>query len=180
MKHHWSDAKKPVIFELTASCIFQRELSTSKILANYDYKDIEFLTCVSDLSAGFIISHGGFGRLHMFQCEERDNLFKSIVEYSATYIGAPVRVRKETISVDTFLLEKFGQFSSDEALTSLAEFTVYKISDRHDEPIRRILCLTENCVVERDPASYSVCTLKPLSEVSEEMPFRYQFIYSFL
>jgi DnaJ family protein C protein 13 len=55
--------------------------------------------------------------------------------------------------------------SADEFITSLAEFTVYKVSDRHSEPIRRLLCLSESCILERDPATYSICTLKPLGEV---------------
>ena len=55
--------------------------------------------------------------------------------------------------------------SADECITSLAEFTVYKISERHPEQVRRILCLSEVCLIERDPASYSICTLKPLGEV---------------
>ena len=56
--------------------------------------------------------------------------------------------------------------SADECITSLAEFTVYKVSERHQEPVRRILCLSEVCLIERDPASYSICTLKPLGEVN--------------
>jgi len=55
--------------------------------------------------------------------------------------------------------------SADEYITSLAEFLVYKVSERHSEPVRRILCLSEVCLLERDPASYSICTLKPLGEV---------------
>ena len=167
VKHHWSDAKKPIVFELTPSSIYQRDISSNKILANYDYKDIEFLTFVSDVPSGFILAHGGFTRLHMFQCEERDSLFKHVVDYSSNFIGLSVKIKKESIPTETFLNEKFGKFSSDEALTSLAEFTVYKISERHEEPLRRLLCLTENCIVERDPASYSVCTLKPLSDVNK-------------
>jgi hypothetical protein len=31
--------------------------------------------------------------------------------------------------------------------------------------VRRILCLTESCIVERDPSSYSICSLKPLVDV---------------
>jgi hypothetical protein len=50
-------------------------------------------------------------------------------------------------------------------MTSLAEFTVYKVSDRHSEPVRRLLCLSEVCLIERDPTTYSICTLKPLGEV---------------
>ena len=36
--------------------------------------------------------------------------------------------------------------------------------------MRRLLCLTEMCIVERDPSSYSICTLKPLSDVSIPSP----------
>lgn len=57
------------------------------------------------------------------------------------------------------------KLSADECITSLAEFSVYKVSERHLEPVRRVLCLSEVCLIERDPASYSICTLKPLAEV---------------
>lgn len=33
------------------------------------------------------------------------------------------------------------------------------------EPVRRVLALTETCLVERDPATYNIVTLKPLEEV---------------
>lgn len=56
--------------------------------------------------------------------------------------------------------------STDECITSLAEFTVYKVSERHTEPARRLLCLSEVCLIERDPSTYSICTLKPLGEVN--------------
>ena len=55
--------------------------------------------------------------------------------------------------------------STDEALTSCAEFTVQKVSPRHTDVVRRTLCLTETCLVERDPATYNVATCRPLSEV---------------
>ena len=57
-------------------------------------------------------------------------------------------------------------FSTDEALTSYAEFTVQKISVRHPDTVRRTLCLTEMCLVERDPATYNVVTAKPFCDVS--------------
>lgn len=34
------------------------------------------------------------------------------------------------------------------------------------EPVKRLLALTETCLVERDPATYNIATLKPLGEVS--------------
>lgn len=34
------------------------------------------------------------------------------------------------------------------------------------EPVKRILGLTETCLIERDPQTYSIVTLRPLSSVS--------------
>lgn len=39
----------------------------------------------------------------------------------------------------------------------MSEFIVQKITDRHPEPTKRILCLTEATILERDPQTYSVC-----------------------
>lgn len=42
---------------------------------------------------------------------------------------------------------------------------VQKISVRHPDTVRRQLCLTETCLVERDPATYNAVTAKPLCDV---------------
>ena len=55
--------------------------------------------------------------------------------------------------------------SGDEHITSLCEFSVYKMSRRHNDPVRRILCLSETCLLERDPNSYAVVTIHPLADV---------------
>lgn len=36
---------------------------------------------------------------------------------------------------------------------------------RHPEPVKRTLCLSETCLLERDPQTYSICTLRPLSDI---------------
>lgn len=41
-------------------------------------------------------------------------------------------------------------------MTSMSEFIVHKLTDRHPEPTKRILCLTEKTILERDPQTYSV------------------------
>ena len=56
-------------------------------------------------------------------------------------------------------------YSGDEHITSLCEFTVHKISPRHLDPVRRTLCLSETCLLERDTNSYSIVTLRPLSDI---------------
>ena len=32
----------------------------------------------------------------------------------------------------------------------------YKQTHRHSDPVRRLLCLTETCFLERDPSTYSI------------------------
>ena len=66
---------------------------------------------------------------------------------------------------DRFVENKFGKYMGDVHITSISEFTVYKQSHRHDDPVRRLLCLTETCLLERDPATYSLVSLRPLSHV---------------
>jgi DnaJ homolog subfamily C member 13 len=70
--------------------------------------------------------------------------------------------------------------SKDEQLTSYAEFKVQKHSTRtamaaqrtqqSDGPqlvgtSRRLLCLSESCIIERDPVSYAVICARPLRTV---------------
>ena len=99
-KQHWSETKKQVALEVTPSCLFQRESVNGKILASYDYKDIDFICSVSDTSNGFVLSNNGFSRMHMFQCDDRENLLKSILDYSGNYIGISLRLRKESITTE--------------------------------------------------------------------------------
>lgn len=56
--------------------------------------------------------------------------------------------------------------SNDESLTSCSEFVVMKSSVRSDDPVKRVFCLSEACVVERDPLTYKPVTCKPLCDVS--------------
>lgn len=64
------------------------------------------------------------------------------------------------------MLVQTCDFSDDEFLTSAAEFFVHKIhKPRHSEPVKRILCLSEYCLLERDPQTYSICTLQPLCDI---------------
>uniref|UniRef100_A0A8C4R869 DnaJ homologue subfamily C GRV2/DNAJC13 N-terminal domain-containing protein n=1 Tax=Eptatretus burgeri TaxID=7764 RepID=A0A8C4R869_EPTBU len=127
--------------------------------------EIEGFAEISNWSGGFAIITSGFGRLHVFACEHRDELLQSAIEHAGNYAGVILRLRKDPLTQDQCQLQRFGKFSSDEALTSLAEFRVHKLSPRHPEPSLRILALTETCLVERDFETYNIVTLKPLAEV---------------
>lgn len=65
-------------------------------------------------------------------------------------------------------------FSRDEQLTSYAEFKVQKHRRKSPEPeqkppVRRLLCLSETCIIERDPATYMVICARALKDVSSSL-----------
>ncbi|XP_033727987.1 dnaJ homolog subfamily C member 13-like [Pecten maximus] len=164
-KCHWSESRVPVILEVNPGSLDQIDPSSNKTLCSYLYKDMEGLTQVTDYPGGVAIIHGGFSRLHLFALEQKDELIKHVMESAAAYVGIAVKQRREPITFQQFILNRMGKHSTDEALTSYAEFVVQKISPRHNDNVRRTLCLSETCMVERDPATYNVVTCKPLCDI---------------
>lgn len=57
-------------------------------------------------------------------------------------------------------------YSKDEQLTSYVEFKAQKFSPRHENGVtKRLLCLSETCIIERDaPTYYAICA-RPLKTV---------------
>lgn len=164
-KLHWSDSRVSVILEVNPGSLDQVDPATRRTLCSYDYKDMEGITQISDCPGGVAVIHGGYSRLHAFALENRDELIKSTQEAAANHVGIGIKQRKDPITVDQFQTRRLGKYSNDESLTSYAEFIVQKISPRTSDPIRRTLCLTETCLVERDPATYNVVTCKPLCDI---------------
>ncbi|XP_062841489.1 dnaJ homolog subfamily C member 13-like isoform X2 [Trichomycterus rosablanca] len=164
-KHHWSDTRKTVGLEVTPGGIDQIDLQTNRVICSYDYRCVEGFAEVSDYQGGFCIIYGGFSRLHLFASEHREEIIRSAIEHAGNFIGIMLRLRKDPLSFEGCIGDRLGKYSSDECITSLAEFVVQKISPRHAEPVKRILALTETCLVERDPASYNIVTIKPFEEM---------------
>ncbi|KAI0215552.1 hypothetical protein LSAT2_032400 [Lamellibrachia satsuma] len=164
-KYHWSDSRVPVILEVNPGSLDQVDPASNRLLCCYDYKDMEGFVQVADYPGGMALIHGGHNRLHLFALEQRDELMRSIQVAAADNIGVSVKLRKEPITLEQFVAFRLGKYRMDDSLTSCAEFTVQKISQRMPEPVRRTLCLTETCLVERDPATYNVVTCKPLCDI---------------
>lgn len=165
-KHHWSDVRLPVVLEVTAHSLDQLDPATHQILASYCFKDFEGICTISDYPGGFVVVYGGFGRLHLFQSAKADEIKQKILDSATANLGINIKVLPTPITLEDFQLQRFGKYSDDEHLTSVSEFSVYKLhKTRHPEPVRRTLCLSETCILERDPQTYSVCTLRPLGEV---------------
>ncbi|XP_056440183.1 dnaJ homolog subfamily C member 13-like [Gadus chalcogrammus] len=165
-KQHWSDTRRAVSLEVTPGGIDQIDPQTNRVLCSYDYLSNRWLSpsCVR-LPMGFCSCHAAHRLLHLFASEHRDDIIRCAIEHAGNYIGITLRLRKDPLTFEVFTAERLGKYSSDDSITSLAEFVVQKISPRHQEPVKRILALTETCLVERDPASYNIVTIKPFGEV---------------
>lgn len=164
-KYHWSDTRLPIVLEVTPCSLDQIDPTTREKLCSYDYKDLEGVVQVSDYPGGIAIVYGGFSRLHLFALEQREELMKKMSEYAMAHVGVAIKERTKPITFEQFQSHKFGKFSEDEHITSIAEFKVQKISPRHHDPVVRTLCLSETCMIERDPATYIIVSCHPLSDV---------------
>ncbi|XP_062544604.1 dnaJ homolog subfamily C member 13 isoform X2 [Armigeres subalbatus] len=164
-KHHWSGTTLPAVLEVTPSSLDQLDPTTNTVLASYNYKDIDNIVGIQDYKDGIVIAYGGHKRLHLFRVANHIDVVQMLVNNAQQYVGVDVKVSKNQITLDQFERERFGAFSGDQHQTSLSEFIVQKITPRHSEPMRRILCLTDTTILERDPQTYSVCTLRPLEDI---------------
>nr|XP_031831200.1 dnaJ homolog subfamily C member 13 [Nomia melanderi] len=164
-KHHWSDTRLPVVLEVTPFSLDQLDPATNMVLASYCYKDFEGIATMKDYPNGFVIVCGGFGRLHLFASQHMEEIKKKLHDSAMNNLGITIKVLKEPIKLDDFVAQRLGKFSGDEHITSVSEFTVHKYSSRHIDPQRRTLCLSDTCLLERDPQTYNICTLRPLSDI---------------
>lgn len=103
-----------------------------------------------------MIAYGSFTRLHLFRAKNHHEIVANVVQAAQQHLNVDVRVVASQITLAKFEGQRFGQFWKDNFQTSMAEFVVQKLTDRHPEPVKRILCLTEATILERDPQTYSV------------------------
>ncbi|KHJ44587.1 hypothetical protein D918_05253 [Trichuris suis] len=164
-KYQWSGGVTPVYLLVSSYAILQLEVPSNRVLAEYCYKDIVELIKVSDAANTFIISHSPWKRLHMFSCESSSELLQRVKMCSYDNVGVACKISTESIPMSYFRLNRLGSYNGKQHLTSLAEFSVEKISVRHKMPVARLLCLSETCLIERDVVSYNVISLKPLSSI---------------
>jgi DnaJ family protein C protein 13 len=169
-KIHWSSQRIPVLLRIQSYCIDQIDANTNRYLCSYDYKDIDQLIPLTSenetIIRGFFIQDKHHSRLHAFITPDGQSLFQTIIDLAQANLGVQIRLAKKSFTLNDYQQLRFGStYASDEHLTSFAEFIVYKHSSRHIDSVRRLLCLTETCLIERDPATYHICTLKPLNEI---------------
>ncbi|CAH0774017.1 unnamed protein product [Bemisia tabaci] len=164
-KHHWSGTKLPIVLEVTPYSLDQLDTATNQLLASYCFYDIECIRDVSDVPTGFVVVCK-YGRMHFFSCHKKEDIKKKMQEAALYYLNDRIDFSANSILDQEVVAQRFGQFSGDEHITSMAEFTVSKVqNNRHSESQRRLLCLSETCILERDVQTYSIVTLRPLSDI---------------
>ncbi|PAV78254.1 hypothetical protein WR25_17655 isoform D [Diploscapter pachys] len=164
-KHSWSERRIPVVLR-TGPASLQQVDQTGVVVKSYQYRQIRSIEKVSDCPGGFVLDIGEHRRRHMFASSNADDLIKEMRRLAAENIGILLPIAKETLSIDDFMRTRLGLCSRDELLTSYVEFKVQKITPKNEQdPVRRILCLSESLLIERDPATYAVICATPLKHI---------------
>lgn len=145
-------------------CSIEEYTISGKQLNSYNYKDMQSVAKVADYPGGFVIIYGNVGRMMLFGTTKMDDLLKNIEKEALKGMGIVINTSKKVISQADFMEGRWGSFSDDQSQTSLSEFNVQLLSSNGDST-PRILCLSESCVLERDPNTYNVCTLQPLTDI---------------
>ncbi|XP_063386094.1 dnaJ homolog subfamily C member 13 [Cydia fagiglandana] len=166
-KHHWSGTRLPIVLEVGPCALEQLDPSTHTLLASYPYSDIQGILPVRDVSGGFVLAVGGYSRLHLFSnAMDHQTIINKMLEMANLTLSISIKVLNTMITLEDYHNQRFGKYSGDQHQTSLSEFIVHKVNPaRHMEPMRRTLCLSDTCILERDPQTYSVVCLRPLSDV---------------
>eukprot|EP01137_Pigoraptor_chileana_P015571 Opistho-2@71686 len=165
LKLSWNEKRIHTILSPAPYGIEQLSPSGDRVIGFYDYRGIDALTPVSDVPGSLVINYGGCGRLHFFVIEKRDEFIRALSDCAGAFIGFHLGLSKKTLTVEEYRNNRFGKYSDDDSITSMCEFTVNKLTPRSHEPVPRIFCLSEVCLIERDPATYNIVCCRPLVEI---------------
>jgi hypothetical protein len=85
-----------------------------------------------------------------------------VKENASYFIGVSLSsVLVEGVGLSGLLEKRLGIYSDDEHITSLSEFAV-----QNSRRSRVLLCLSETCLIERDPGTYAVIYASLIQEKS--------------
>lgn len=62
------------------------------------------------IPGGFVIVCGGFGRLHLFQAPDFENIKIKILESASANLGQTVKVLSTPITLEDFQSQRFGKY----------------------------------------------------------------------
>ena len=163
VKHKWNETTSHVTLEVGPASLYLIEKS-GQIKKRFDYRLIQGFIEITDINGEFAISYYNYNRLYLFASNSRNEIIQACQEAAAANLCIGLKRIKPGIKSFDFWSKRMGDYSTDESLTSYVEFSVTK--QRKEGSVRRNLCLTENCLLERDPATYQPVSIRPLNIIT--------------
>ncbi|CAJ0944421.1 unnamed protein product, partial [Mesorhabditis belari] len=164
LKHSWSARTVSIRLRIVPYAIEQID-ERNVLLAVYPFKNIRSIVKLRDRPNGFVIEVGEHRRRHIFETQQCDQFLTEIRKWAADYVGVSIPFTKEALTLDDAMMTRLGLCSRDDRLTSYVEFNVQKFSPRHQPSVRRLLCLSDGCLIERDKSTYHVICATPLNQI---------------
>lgn len=171
VKHKWDETTSHCTLEVGPASLYMVE-KTGVVKKRFDYRLIQgFIEC-TDVNGGFCVVYEAHSRLYLFGSNQRNEIIQACQEAAAANLSIGLKRIKPGLTNFEFQSRRMGDYSTDEALTSYVEFSVTKTRADGRPSIRRNLCLTETCVVERDPATYQPTSLRSLKRITGLVRFK--------
>jgi DnaJ family protein C protein 13 len=115
------------------------------------------------LPNGFTIQRKN--RIHLFTCDQRDQLIEKIVGDAMSLIGHYIPEPKPDARNLEGLLEARHEVAYSDAQAGAMFFDVYKKTTRHTAPISRRLCISSGKLAELDSETKALVAVHPLATV---------------
>jgi DnaJ family protein C protein 13 len=169
LKFRWGQETGTKFRALVITCAGVEQISEEGERKSYHFKDIEnVIELHGSQNNIFALEMRETKRLHIYSHSDRAKIIAKIRDNAAAFIGVQVGTRiveeqsqngngnnQENEGADTgvgvLLDQRLGIYKEDEHITSLCEFAV-----QNAKRSRILLCLTETCLIERDPGTYCV------------------------
>ncbi|CBY21245.1 unnamed protein product [Oikopleura dioica] len=165
VKHKWDESVDHCTVIVGPASLYV-VLKTGQVKHRFDYRLIQGFTEITDVNGGFAVVYEEHKRLYLLGSNQRNEIIQACQEAAAAHLCIGLKRIKPGITSIDFHSRRMGDFSTDEALTSYVEFNVTKTRADGRPSTRRSLCLTENCLIERDPATYSIASLRSLQRIA--------------
>ena len=174
----WGDATLTV----TNIGVEQRNAAGDEV-GTYYFLYIKGFARLTDKPNAVVIKYAKMGKLHQYLIEGANpsDFIGACNERATKYLGCRPFPELEPMSSHGFDMNRLGV--DRDRIASISEFPVMKTSFKHrDAPVRRVLATTEECVIERDPATYNCTSAYYLADVyalvrSEEDEQRFMIEY---
>ena len=156
---------RETVFAVGGGRMSQLDPKDGRVLSYYLLKDIKGISLVEDdgLPNGFTIQRSN--RIHLFSCDQRDQLIEKVVGDSMSLVGHYIPEPKVDSRNLEQLLEHRHEVAYADEQQGAAFFDVYKKTTRHTAPISRRVCISNGKMAELDSETKALVAIHPLATV---------------